>query len=328
MMRALIWLTAAAAVLYGGYWVVGSRAVLSGAETALAAMKAEGRADYSDVSLVGFPSRFDLTVSDPVLRSPDGGTVWQAPFVQVFALSYRPHRLIAVWPHDQTLTLGSVSYAIGSEDLRASVALIPDLDLPLDHATIEGHGVSVTAPPGWTVRADKLILASRQAGDAARHQLALVLTGLAPGPELKGLLDPAARLPAAVQEAEADAVAVFDRPIDRGLTDAPARLTALEAIDLRFAWGPVSVQATGAVRFDLAGVAEGRLDVAARNWRDLYGLMVEAGAVPPERALAIQNVLAEIAKASGEPELLNLPLRFSGGQTWIGVIPVGPAPRL
>ena len=75
-MRILICGVVTATLLYGGYWIVGSRSVLSGVETALAGMKQEGVADYASVSIRGFPSRFDLTVESPVLASRDGLERW------------------------------------------------------------------------------------------------------------------------------------------------------------------------------------------------------------------------------------------------------------
>lgn len=187
-MRWLLWLVAFLAALYGGYWFVGSSAVLKATEATLAQMKADGTADYSKVELHGFPSRFDVTITDPKLvNSRDGLATWSAPFVQVLALSYRPNNVIAVWPNDQTLTLADETLSLKSSSLKASVTVSPTLSLPLDHSEMEGHDLilsrSTDAEPA--LLADKLIFATRLAADqpaSNSHQAALVVTNLTPGP--------------------------------------------------------------------------------------------------------------------------------------------------
>ncbi len=328
MLRPLAFVTFGLAALYGGYWVVGSRAALSGAEAALAALKSEGRADYSGVELHGFPSRFDVTISDPRLLDPaSGATIWSAPFLQVLALSYRPNQVIAVWPHEQSLTLGPAELGLTSEDLRASVALGASLSLPLDHAEVEGHGLTLSAGPELSVHADKLIFATRPSEGPASHQAALVLTGLAPAPALRSRIDPASRLPAVLEELRADATLTFDRPLDRSLTTATPRLTAIRAIDAKGGWGRISLTAQGELAVDANGFAEGRIKISATHWRDLLDLAREAGALSPDMARSLTNGLQAVALASGDPERLELPLIFRDGESFLGPFALGAAPR-
>lgn len=75
---------------------------------------------HSALRVRGYPTRLDLTLTDPQLINPLG-TRWQAPFVQVLGLSYQPGHHIIVWPQEQTLTYQGTRYQINSEGLRASV---------------------------------------------------------------------------------------------------------------------------------------------------------------------------------------------------------------
>ncbi len=327
-MRVLLWLTVLAAAVYGGYWFFGSRMVLNSTKAALTEMKAAGRADFAGVALRGFPSRFDLTIDAPRLSSRDGQVGWQAAFVQVFALSYRPNHLIAVWPDTQTLTLGSETLTLASSNLRASASFAAGLTLPLDHAELEGHDLSLSSDFGWSVLADTLILASRQKSEGGQsHELALVLTGLAPGAELRSLIDPMGLHPGKA-EARLDLTAVFDRTINRTLTATTPRLIAARGISAQITWGQTSLEASGDLGADARGFVEGRLDLTARNWRDIYGFLQAFGVIDPDFAPLIENGLAEVAKVSGEAEVLKMPLIFGAGQTSLGPIPLGPAPRL
>lgn len=328
-MRALLWLTAALAALYSGYWLVGSRALLSGVETALSQMKADGRADYTSVDLHGFPSRFDLTINDPRLIGADGQQSWQAAFVQLFALSYRPNHLIAVWPDEQVLTIGGDTVTLRSTDLRASVTLGASLGLPLDHAELEGHGIDLTSGLGWQLLAEKLVFATRQATSGAKsHELALVLTGFAPGNDLRRLIDPEGKLPALADTTRATLIADFDRPLDRTFVTAEPRLTALRALDLAFIWGPVSLTAKGDLSVGADGVPTGKISLTVRGWRDLLSLFVTAGALTPDMAGTLENGLAAIETGKDQSAELRLPLTFDRGQVRLGPFLLGPAPRL
>ena len=64
MMRALFFVVAALAALYGGYWFVGERRVEGGLRQALADLAADGwEVDYASLDTTGFPSRFDTTIT-------------------------------------------------------------------------------------------------------------------------------------------------------------------------------------------------------------------------------------------------------------------------
>lgn len=328
-MRALLWLTAVLAALYSGYWLVGSRALLSGVETALTQMKSEGRADYTSVELHGFPSRFDLTINGPRLISADGQQSWQAAFVQLFALSYRPNHLIAVWPDEQVLTIGGDILTLHSTDLRASVTLGASLSLPLNHAEVEGQGVDIASDLGWQLITEKLVFATRHATpDAKSHELALVLSGLAPGNDLRRLLDPEGKMPALADTARATLIADFDRPLDRNFVTAEPRLTALRALDLSFIWGPVSLTAKGDLSVGVDRFPTGKVSVTVRGWRDLLSLLVTAGALTPDMASTLENGLAAIETGTGQSSELKLPLTFDRGLMRLGPFLLGPAPRL
>ncbi|MCY1126121.1 DUF2125 domain-containing protein [Frigidibacter sp. RF13] len=326
-MRLLLWLTMTLAALYGGYWYVGSRAALSGMEAALDGLKAEGVGDYADVSLKGFPSRFDITIDKPRLLSSDGANGWSADFLQLLALSYHPNQVIAVWPKEQSVRIAGEPLTIRSEDLRASVATEPTLSLPLDHAEVEGHQVEIARAPGLSLTVEKLILAARPSGRGqSSYDLAALLTGLAPGAVLKGLIDPGVTLPAAAEELRLQAAADFDRRIDKATLASPPRLLALREIEGHLGWGDTSLDITGELAADTGGFAEGRIEVKARNWEALFAIAAATGLVPSDQADQIRNILAVMAQGSKDGSL-TVPISFEDGMAMVGGAYLGPAPR-
>ncbi|AMY68184.1 hypothetical protein AKL17_0925 [Frigidibacter mobilis] len=270
-MRALLWITTAAAVLYGGYWVAGSTAMRRGAEAALADLQAQGIAGPAGITLRGFPSRFDLTVEPVQLRS--GAVEWSAPFVQLFMLAYRPTHLIAVWPHEQALTLAGLRLAITSTDIRASAVVGANADLPLDRTVFVAKGLAINA--GSTDRGATLAEArlATRATDPGRlvHDLGAELLGLTLSPALRAAADPADILPGTLDSLHLNAALTLDRPLDRHAASAPPRPVALTLRDLSLRWGDLTLTASGQLdRGRMAAYRAGSTStqsIGARSWR-------------------------------------------------------------
>ena len=105
-MRNLIILIIAACMLWGGYWFAGSRAVQSGLTGWFSDQQRNGWiVEYSALKTRGFPNRFDTTITDLTLVDPRSGVAWLLPNFQIFALSYKPNHIIAVWPERQSIKL-------------------------------------------------------------------------------------------------------------------------------------------------------------------------------------------------------------------------------
>lgn len=299
-MRTLFFVVAVLAALYGGYWFVGSSQVETRAEAALAELEAQGWAvDYESLDVAGFPSRFDTTVTDLALASPEGRLAWAAPFFQVLALSYRPNRIIAVWPPEQRLTVAGQPIEIASESLRASAAFGLSADLPLEAATLEGALATVSSEAGWGFGLDRLLAAIRQAGAAATYDLFLEAEGLRP-----------ATVGADVGLLRVDAQVTLDAPLDGRLQEAP-RLIALAIRDARLVQGKVALTASGDLAPDAQGFLAGSVLLTAENWRGLLDLLEGAGILIHDQAPLLQRALEELAQGS---DRIELPVTFRDGQ--------------
>jgi hypothetical protein len=105
----------------------------------------------------------------------------------------------------------------------------------------------------------------------------------------------------------------------------------LEEVDIRdisLTWGKLDLRGRGTLDVDAEGFADGRLDLRARNWRDMVDLAVSAGALNPNLAGAVRGGLDLIARFAGDGDALNVPLDFEDGVTRLGPIVIGPAPQL
>lgn len=324
-MRVLLWVTGLLAVLYSGYWFVGQRAVQSGAEAFFATPPDGLVAENAGLNVSGFPSRFDLTVTDLHLADPRRDIDWRAPFVQVFSLSYRPWHVIAAFAPLQTFGLREQTLTLTNEKLQASVIVTPGTALALDRTTVVGTGLGATSDAGWALTAEAVRFATKIDPSLANtHEIGLEVTKLTPDPALATLMP---NLPPVIDLIRLDAFATFSAPIDRFAGQTRPDLTALSIKEGAFNWGTLQAGAAGDLTV-VAGVLDGRLALSVRGWRDLVPLAVTTGAIKPEVAATVTNVIAAFAASSGDPEVLEMPLVFSNGRMSLGPIPLGPAPRL
>ncbi len=264
-MRIVLWLVAAVSVVYGGYWVVGSHALKSGAETALAEMRAAGLANYGTISLAGFPSRFDMTLTEPELTSADGAFGWSAPEVRVHALSYQPHHVIAALPGRQTVRVGRETIEVTSDELNASAVFGLDPSLPLDHAQAVGRQLGLRSDFGWGFAAEEARAAIREGADPLTQEVGVELTGLTLSGFPADLITTGGALPDRGERFYFDGRLGLDRPLDRFAPTARVRIRAADIRSLALDWGPVRLAGKGVLTIGADGTPEGRLDLSSRR---------------------------------------------------------------
>ncbi|MBL8562009.1 MAG: DUF2125 domain-containing protein [Gemmobacter sp.] len=320
-MRILTWVVVLLTALYSGYWFVAAKAAREGAETALAEAGARGiEVQHQGLDLTGFPSRFDLTLTEPKV-SGDGWR-WQAPFAQVFALSYSPWKLISALPNTQRLEVAGQGIEIASTRMQASLFLRPETALPLDRFDAVVEGASLRGEAGWALgfaSANASLIAQEGGAQAAFRMLEIV-----PDQRLTAALNGA--LPATVARVDLLADLGLSQPL--GLRAAPAELTLITLREAHLVWGPLKLTVAGELVPDPQGRAEGTLDLRVEGWQQGLAAAEAAGVVPERFRVVLRSMLENLAAQSDEPGVLKLPLVMAQGQMRLGPLPLGPAPRL
>ena len=329
-MRKLLFLLVTLTVLWSGYWFVGSSMIRSTVTDLLAAQSARGlTAETSSLSVAGFPNRFDLTAEGIHFADPASGIGWKAPFVQVFAMTWKPWHIIAALPPTQVMTLPGHEVTIASEGLRASVRARPTSSLPLVMAIVETGPLSVSSSQGWTHAAEKAVLSLGAAtGKPNAYDIAADIVGLTPDAALLLRLVPAGGLPATLSEIRLRATANLTAPLDRHAGETSPRLAAFDLTDLTVTWGEIALTATGSLAPDDKGFAAGRITFTVTNWRAVLPILVASGTVRPQLARTVETMLEGLAKQTGDADVLKIPLTMQDGWMSLGPLPLGPAPVL
>ena len=313
MIRMLAIVTAVGAALWSGWWWLGSTGVERGLASAAETARAEGwTVTWDDLSVSGFPNRFDTTIAAPTVAPPDGAWRWSAPFLQVFALSYRPNHVIAVGPPEQVVKGRFGTLRVTEEDLRASVIVSPGPDLALERATVAARALA------FEVEGTRVDVASAQGAVRASpdgpfaYDVALDVEGIAVPEGALAAPDAAGPPPVGVGSIVLEARATLDRPLDRN-AEGQARLRALDVEALTVRWGEAEATLTGRLAADAAGLATGTLQVVAP---DVDRLLVLLDGIAPEGQAALAR--AFLGDRGGEARV-TLPVTD-------GVLRLGPFP--
>lgn len=318
----MLYLTLALALGWGLFWAQSAYRLKSEVAGWFEARRQEGwQADYTDLSVRGFPNRLDVTLSGLRLRDPMRGIGWEAPFFQVLGLSYKPGHQILVWPDSQTLTLPDGRYRIDSSGLRASV--IHTAEGTILRANLEAEVLNVDGPRRALALAGLTAGLQQVPGASDAYRVGLAAEALA-GPD--GPLTPG--------KGRADGLQVqaeigFDRPWS---LDAPAGPRPQpRRIDLRMAeyrFEGLELNLAGRLSVDARGRGTGEMTLRAVNWREMLARARDTGQLPDSLADTLESGLSLAAGLKGNPKTLDLPLRFDEGALSLGVIPLGEAPRL
>ncbi|MEM6277511.1 MAG: DUF2125 domain-containing protein [Pseudomonadota bacterium] len=327
-MRIMIWTIAFLALGWSGYWVVANTALERGAGAWFDARRGEGwQADYKDLTVSGFPYRFDTTLTDVALADPGTGAVWQAPEFIVTALAYQPNHVIAIFPDEQTLRSPFDTLTVTSSDMRAS-ARVGGTNVELRESTAQMADVALRSTQGWDVTLESGLLATRAQGDNV-YDLYFEAKDLRPSDALRLGVDPQGRLPDTFETLRLDASLAFDAPWDRfAIEVARPQPTRIDLKDFNARWGQLELRAVGALDVDANGAPEGRITVKATNWRDIVSIGEATGLLPESAIPTITRGLEVLASLSGPANTIDVPLSFQRGFVSLGPIPLGPAPRL
>lgn len=329
MIRWLLRLIVVLGCLWGGYWFFGARGAEKTAQAWIDGLPAMGlTGSHQGLEVHGFPNRFDLTLTEPRLADPAQGIAWQAPFVQILSLSYKPWHVIAALPPEQSLSLPGDALTLRAEKLQASVVVVPDTTLALDRIVVAGKTLALTSDSGLTLRADEVHIASRP--DSARqnaYEIVLNISGIGPSSDLMAQAI-AAGLPGAVADVTASLVIEFSAPIDRMMGQTHPQADQVDLRNAQINWGDISVAAQGILQAGTGGYAEGDVTLQITNWEKGLEAAVALGFIAPDTAESWRNGMTFLAAQSPVAGRLDLPLTFRDGLTRLGPLAIGPAPKL
>lgn len=303
-MRALLGGIIAVAVLWGGYWFWGSAQVR---EHTLAWMSEQGVS--GDISVIGFPNRFDLTITDPALQR--NGIGYSAPFFQVFAMTWKPWHLIAAFAPSQKITLPDQTLTLSSPHLLASLLTDPLGGFAMRELRLDGTKVALASSDAWHIDAAHVTAAIDAKDDPQSPRVGGRLTDFTPPLPVAGLND-------LIDLASIDINLHLNARLDTALT--AQSIVSIDIHDVRLKWGDFSLTANGSLAPDAQGVARGEINVTFQGADHLPQILLVYGIITPDQATNLGKGMTAMGGGG------QLTLTLSGGAISIGPFPVARAP--
>lgn len=329
-MKRLTFIVIAAAVLWSGYWFWMANAQKSAFESWFELRRNEGwAADYSELSVMGFPNRLDTTLSDPRLGDPESGLLWESPFLQLFQLTYNPKHLIAAIANEQIFATPYEQIDVSTTDARASLKLKDISSWTPERMILVAEDLQIQSDQNWNLAAELAQLSFEAIPETTSdYRLALDARGL------KGSLPNWITVSGTGDQP----------PIDRLVADVEVRLTEAlsrstvenhrpqpRLITVKLAeaeWSGLKLAGAGQLEITESGTPVGTLTVKVRNWREMLKAERAAGRLSVSAMKQVDFILTLISGLSGNPETLDLPFDFERGQVFLGPLSLGEAPRL
>jgi hypothetical protein len=329
-MRRILWVLASVLALWCLWWVAGAQAKKAAIAAWFDGQRAAGwAADYDALSVAGFPLRFDTTLSGVMLADTGAQLVWTLPGLGIAVPSWQPTRVTLTFPPEQRFATPQGALRIGSSGFAGDLALKPGPMLALQRAELAADRLDIAGPEGGAALAGPYARIVRADPAAARYGVAAGAAGLTFDARALRLIDPEGNRPATVTTLRLDMDIAFDAPLDRrSIERARPGIVEIDLHDLTGVWGRLELRAAGQLDVDPDGVPEGLIQVKAVNWRAMLAQARAAGALPEALAGPLERGLDAMAGLAGSPATLDIALTLRGGLVWLGLLPLGPAPRI
>jgi hypothetical protein len=321
LMMILIWAT----LLFSGYWFAGSQLLQAGPDKAAELLADEGvELRVGSVATTGFPARFDTRLTD--VRLVHEAWAWQGARLNVQADSLHPLAVNLIFPEEQVLTIAGQTLRVTSDDWQADASVRPTARLSLDRGSLQMGRTDIVSDKGWTMGLSRLATSLALVGDrGARYDARLDAEDIILPATLRDQIDPQGRLGPEVRSVRGIGRLTLARPLDRNLQGQMPDLTHMALEALRIDWGPVTAEMSGEVSIDAAGIPTGQIMLRTRQWETAVDLLMTAGVIDARVAETITRLAEFMADADG---MLSIPVAFQEGVMLVGLVPVGPAPRL
>jgi hypothetical protein len=311
-----------------GFWLWARGEARVRMDAAVAELRQAGyQVSWKERGIGGYPFRLNVTLSDARLREPSGWAL-EAPKLEGEAFMHAPGHWILAAPEGLTFVRpigGPVT--VKGELIRASLS-----NFDKRPPSFSFEGVKLAFQPGAGAQPFGLTAADR------------VEFHLRAGPDDEGGVF------AEVKNGKATLSGLFariagDKPISIVWNSTLSKMSAFAGPDWPSAvrhWvdagGQMSVRQggitagealigtnSGTLTVGQDGRLRGVLDVSLRQAPRALGALSETGVIPPENAAAAAAV-AEARQGTGD--VARATLNFQAGQTTLGPVAIGPAPKV
>jgi len=327
-MRKLIWIISTIFVLWSGYWVIGAYKTEKTLLETLEKYKTLGwTIQFTKLKVRGFPNRFDITIENLNIISPEGNIGWFAPYFQILSLSYKPNHLIAIWPKEHELKIANNLVSFRNKKMQSSLIFKDLMFSEIDQIVLTAEDLQLlssekivfnTNALNVALREDQLFDGAYEIGISAKNFFLPSFTSMNS--------DPLGTTPLTLGlsvKVHLNRKSNFSANKHQNL-----RLNEININQADLTSNLLAVKLKGNIDLNQTGTPSGHIDIQIENLRELILLASNIKLLASYDLEEIIKGLDFISKLSGEPKSLEFNIKIKEGKMFIGPIPVGQIPNI
>lgn len=339
-MRALLKLLVVLGAILAAAWIGGEMALARKAAALIAEdpqLEAAGVRELRDARRVG------VRVEQLALAGPEGAV--SLPWLDLWVPPRRPNQVHATLPSAARLTLDGRPVTVTLQGGAASASFAPANGFALGAARFGASEVALDGRPvAARVEASARLAgfgADAPRGAGAAYDVRAEIAGLS----LAALTGGAA---AGAVSAAGEGRLWLDRAPARGGSAEAPRLVGLRADGVELRLDDLTARLRGRVVADAEGVAQGEVTIDTADAQGFLSRAADLGLLPRMTVPLLTAALGGLSGGVSGPAAtaaeapatrpqaalpppqdgaLRIPIAFRDGRTWLGPLPVGPAPR-
>jgi len=335
--RLIKWLSLMVVLAAAGWslwWYAGARGQETGVALWLDGQRERGwLAEAGAIAVDGYPVDFALRAERLALADPRAGWAWNAPVLKAVSRAYQPTRIAVTWPGEQSVGVPGDLARIRTARMETVLDLRPGPAMELRQASTEIAALDITARSGWNAGAEALVFdlseRSIEFGPPNSYDLRLEADRLVLPRHIVERIDPTGWLKPRIDRMTVRAHGVLGEALGRATVESGwIALRAATIAEASFEWGEMRLVLRGAFEVDDDGYPVGKLEIEARQWRQMVRLAVRAGLIDRETARAVTSAVEFVTALADSGDDLIAPLRLSGGKIRLGPFAIADAPLM
>lgn len=317
---------AAAASLWGGYWTYAASTIEDKIELALGLDHSDPHTKVENVSVSGFPSKFDIQLTG-ISTTTAQGITWATPLARLVMASYDPSRIDIDLSQPHAIGGSWGEFALTTEGARIIALLNPDAQFALADLRFALESPALLKEGKAFSRAEKIIAVSTLNGAEGPNvfQVETEFTGVDLANLIEGLPDRYSRL----GPVQGLVDVYFSKPWDLSVaTGSAPSYTGAVLRRARATFGESTLTLSGKLALNADGKVTGQVTAVIDDWRPLLDVPLEMGRIDAETRDIIAEMLTDVEALNGTIGQLTLPLTIQEGRVTYGMLTLGVIPPL
>jgi hypothetical protein len=315
-------LTSLVALLWAGYWFVAATKLKSEVLKLIQNANTEPwSVVYSDISLRGFPNRFDITINDLKFEHADFNISWSLPYFQILSLSYKPNHLILAFPKRQIIRKRQQNMIFDSARMLASISFEDYKFNKLNKFVLDIENSELALADGTKLKANSSTFAIRtQKTKNNTYQAGIRSNGISIDTPHNYSFGQAFVWPQDEVSLKIDTQISFAKAMKIKTKNLPPviklKVNTAEIISPNFMMG-----STAELSYLADGLPNGNIHIRVSNWSDFLQKSIKKNS-------NLYDNLKFIFKLANDSDELKLDFKIKKGNIFLGPILLGTFPEL